>query len=214
MDAVEADMPAVVLDRKQERAAPAVGRGPVDHRAPVARRRRRYIEGSRCIAEIDTDLGLIGSWHAEAIQRLEGERAARGCVDDQIRRERCAFAIGKVVADPDDRRYVGRCQKSSDATTRLQPDIGLLFDAASHHKFHQRPCHAERVEIEIAQRKRIEPRRFDPNFGTDPGPHRARLLKLRLEIGKEFGEGVETALEKNMNLPRLRRSGARFRSGR
>ena len=76
VDGVEVDVPSVVFDRKHEAAAPAIDGGPVNDGAPVARRTARDLEGRGCISEVDTDLGLGGSRHADIVQCLEGEGAA------------------------------------------------------------------------------------------------------------------------------------------
>src|SRR5215831_9068173 len=102
----------------------------MEHSAPVTWRRRRNLEHRGCVAQVDADFRLWGPRQANLVQQFEGKRLARRCVDDKVSRKLVASPVRFVVANPDHCAMVRRFQKLSDAATRFQAYIALLFDKA------------------------------------------------------------------------------------
>ena len=211
--ATQRNLPSVVLDREQEGATPALGVGAMDNPPPLARGAGRDIENGSSITDVDTDLGLGGSWQAEFVKGIECKIAARRSIDDDISVKPTWLAVRLVMIHAADRRFVSRMRQTPHATLWKQRNIALPFDQASSDRFDERPGHAERVESEVAARPRIETGRFHQNIDSSSRPDRASKLKLRLEFGKELQQGVQPGFEQRMGLPAMRGAGPRFRPG-
>jgi hypothetical protein len=71
--------------------------------------------------------------------------------------------------------------------------------------------HAETVEAEVAQRKRIEARPFPPDIESGAGSDRPGVLEFLSEVGKQLCEAGLARGKKPMAMPRLRRFGPGLR---
>ena len=72
----------------------------------------------------------------------------------------------------------------------------------------------DRIEPEIAPRKRIEAWQFEPSLRADPHANGPGALKFCFQFRPESAECVEAASEQNVNLSRLGRADARDWLGR
>src|ERR1700751_1413524 len=67
----QVDLPAILLDRNKQAATAVVDGGPVQHRAPVRRVHRRYLERCGRIAQVDADFRLFGLRQADPVQKIQ-----------------------------------------------------------------------------------------------------------------------------------------------
>ena len=90
--------------------------------------------------------------------------------------------------------------------------FGLFHEASPAEALEQRARQAERVEAEIAPRKRIVSRPLEDEVASDPRAYGSGSFKVAAKAWEELLERLLAAREKHMEVPRLRRAGARSRA--
>jgi hypothetical protein len=87
-------------------------------------------------------------------------------------------------------------------------DVRTLLNTASGHGFKQRTRHKESVEAEIPAWEGIEAGTFQSYALTGSCPHRACVLKIALEVGKQRLQRLQAACEESVGVWGLRRPAA------
>ncbi len=169
---------------------------------PVAWRLRN-LEGRGSVAHINADVGLFRFRQPDRFQQLERQRTLPGSIDEEISAKRPDRAIDNTAPDLGDRAIVC-CHQLDNAAAVQQHDVVQFPETLSHDMLDQRPGHRETRPAEVALRKRVVTRHFQPELGSNPGRHRPSLCKIPIKAWKKFAKSQQPAGQKSVQMPRLR----------
>ena len=141
-------------------------------------------------------------------KRSVGAARPRG-VDDQGRGETSLGSARVLEAHPRDASIVGRGDHLRHARARPEFDIRLPFDPATAYALQGGARQAEKIEAEVALRKRIETRNLLSRVAAHAYPNGAGLDEIELDARKQTLERAMSAREQPVRMARLRRAGAR-----
>ncbi len=196
--------PAVAFDRKQHAEAGARRRR-VDHEtAPVGVVTRGVLVAAARVADVDAQLGLLGSRPTGAREPLRHARSPPARVDDEVGGEGLLLAAVAAPAHPDagdvtalvDHHVAGvAVVEDADAVER--------GDAPAHVPVEKRPALAE--HLAAARKARLPVAEVEPaRVGRHVDARRPAAHELVADAGKVRGEDALALLEEHVHVTRLR----------
>ena len=200
----DANHPALSFDW-QQKATAALARsvGECEDSLPVGTP-SRDLEERRRVADIDADGLRARPRAAHGVERSKGERAARGCVDDEVRRHRLPRSVGALASSTGDAAAVLGCDKIEDPATVTDHDVAQCPRPSSDRVLKQRPRHRVGDPAEIAAGERVEARHLFTNIGGNTDGRRSDRGKVLIEAREDLAKRLQATGQEPMQLAGLR----------
>ena len=117
---------------------------------------------------------------SHGVERCERERAARGGVDDEVRRDHLPRPVDPLASDAADAAAVRR-RESENATTVADHDVATCQRTSSDGVLEQRPRRGVEDRIEIAAGEGVEAGQLFTEVGAHTDGHRPGGGKIAIE---------------------------------